>query len=121
MPPESEFTEHYRNHYQPGPEEPLDVAGCDLASSADGDTLSPDNFKSGLGSLNENRQPGYDDCAPEYITRGGPNLLNWLFILMTRVWTFACDMPTIDRIGRLIPIPKKVNATSWIQLALYAY
>ena len=36
----------------------------------------------------------------------------WLFILMTRLWSFTCDLPTVDSVGRLIPIPKKTNATS---------
>ena len=112
MPPVSDSTEHYRNHYQPGVEEPLDVAGCDLADSPNDDTLSPEDFKTAVNSLNENRQPGHDDCAPEYIKRGGVKLLRWLFIFMTRIWTFACDLPPIDRIGRIIPIPKKTNATS---------
>ena len=112
MPPEQEFTDHYRNHYQLGPEEPLNLAGCDLANSAADDTLSRDDFNAGINSLNENRQPGHDDCSPEYIKRGGLKLHEWLFILMTRIWTFTCELPIIDRVGRVIPIPKKSNATS---------
>lgn len=112
MPPEAEFTEHYRDHYQLGPEQPLHIAGCDLAASTEDDTLSRGDFESGIKSLNENRQPGLDDCAPEYIKHGGTKLLQWLFILMTRLWSFTCNLPNIDRIGRLIPIPKKASATS---------
>ena len=107
MPPEQKFTDHYRNHYQRGPEEPLNLAGCDLANSAADDTLSRDDFNAGINSLNENRQPGHDDCSPEYIKRGGPKLHKWLFILMTRIWTFTCELHIIDRVGRVIPIPKK--------------
>jgi len=112
MPPEAEFTNHYRAHYQPGPEQPLHVAGCELPISANDDTLSQADFEAGVKSLNENRQPGQDDCAPEYIRRGGTLLRQWLFILMTRLWSFTCDLPTVDSVGRLIPIPKKTNATS---------
>ena len=36
----------------------------------------------------------------------------WLFLLMTLIWSFLCNLPTIDSVGRLIPIPKKSNATS---------
>ena len=112
MPPEAEFTDHYRAHYQLGSEEPLEVAGCSLPSSVSDDTLSRNEFDSGIRSLNENRQPGHDDCAPEYVKRGGPVLLRWLYILMLRIWTFVCDLPVIDRIGCLIPIPKKTSVTS---------
>ena len=112
MPPEAEFTDHYRTHYQPGPEKPLHVAGCELAASPDDDTLSRDDFEAGVKCLNEHRQPGQDDCAPEYIKRGGSLLWQWLFMLMTRLWSFMCDLPAIDTVGRLIPIPKKSNATS---------
>ena len=31
---------------------------------------------------------------------------------MTRIWTFVCDLPVADRIGCLIPIPKKTSVTS---------
>ena len=112
MPPEAEFTDHYRTHYQPGPEKPLLVAGCELAASPDDDTLSRDDFEAGVKRLNEHRQPGQDDCAPEYIKRGGSLLWQWLFLLMSRIWSFMCDLPAIDTVGRLIPIPKKSNATS---------
>ncbi len=71
-----------------------------------------EEFESGVKCLNENRQAGIDECAPEYIKRGGTMLLQWLFILMTRLWSFACNLPTIDCLGRLIPIPKKSSATS---------
>ena len=112
MPPETEFTEHYRTHYQPGNEEPLEVSGCELPPSATDDTLTRDDFDSGLKSLNENRQPGHDNCAPEYLKRGGSLLLKWLYVLTVRIWTFTSDLPTIDRIGSLIPIPKKTSSTS---------
>ena len=39
MPPESDFTDHYHSHYQPGPETPLDIVSCDpptlIATSVD--------------------------------------------------------------------------------------
>ena len=89
LPPESDFTEHYRSHYQPGPEQPLHISSCDLPVSEEDDTLSRESFDAGIKSLNENRSPGVDDCAPEYIKRGGPMLLHWLFTLMTRIWLFA--------------------------------
>ena len=108
----SEFTEHYRSNYKPGPEQPLEIAGCNLAASVEDDTLSRTDFESGIKCLNDNRSPGLDDCSPEYIKHGGTKLLQWLFILVTRLWMFACDMPIIDRVGRLIPIPKKASATS---------
>ena len=31
---------------------------------------------------------------------------------MTRIWSFVCDLPLADRIGCLIPIPKKTSSTS---------
>ena len=112
MPPETEFTEHYRTHYQHGNEDPLMVSGCELPPSVIDDTLSRDDFDCGVRSLNENRSPGHDGCAPEYLKRGGALVLNWLYVLMVRVWTFASDLPAIDRIGALIPIPKKTSSTS---------
>ena len=112
MPPEKEFTEHYRAQYQLGPEVPLEVSGCVLTASPLDDVLSRDDFDSGIRSLNANRQPGHDGCAPEYLKCGGPLLHQWLFVLMTRVWQFVCDLPLVDRIGCLIPIPKKSSSTS---------
>ncbi len=112
MPPEEEFTKHYRAHYQLGAEEPLEVSGCELPASLSDDVLARDDFDSGLRSLNANRQPGHDDCAPEYLKHGGAMLHQWLFVLMTRIWTFACDLPLADRIGCMIPIPKKTSNTS---------
>jgi len=112
LPPEHEFTEHYSNHYQPGPEQPLHIDSCELPASVEDDTLSREEFESGIKSLNENRSPGVDDCAPEYIKRGGSKLLQWLFVFMTRLWLFATTLPSIDALGRLIPIPKKASATS---------
>ena len=38
-------------------------------------------------------------------------LLQWLFVLMTRIWTFACELPTADSIGCLLPLPKKAGGT----------
>ena len=112
MPPESDFTAHYSNQYKPGTEQPLVVDSCDLPASEDDDNLSRENFDSGINSLNENRSPGVDDCAPEYIKRGGPKLLQWLFVLMTRLLTFVTSLPDVDRLGRLTLIPKKSSATS---------
>ena len=85
MPPERDFTDHYRNHYQLGPEEPLYLTGCDLVNSAADETLSRDDFKSGIDSLNENRQPGHDECLPEYVKHGVTKLSQWLFLLITRI------------------------------------
>ena len=112
MPPESEFTQHYRSHYQLGPEEPLVVHGCSPAPLESDDRLSRKEFDEGLQQLNENRAPGHDNCAPEYLKRGGISLQAWLYVLMVRIWTFVSDIPVIDRIGSLIPIPKKACSTS---------
>ena len=112
MPPEAEFTEHYRAHYQPGNEEPLVVSGCEMPPSETDDTLSRADFDSGLRCLNDNRAPGHDECAPEYLKRGGPLFLNWMYVLMVRIWTFASDLPILDRIGSLMPIPKKTSSMS---------
>ena len=109
---ECDFTDHYKTHYQLGPEEPIHLAGCDLANSASDETLSHDDFKSRIASLNENGQPGHHGCFPEYVKHGGTKLNQWLILLMTRIWTFACDLPVIDRVGRLVPIPKKSNTAS---------
>ena len=76
MPPESEFTQHYRNHYQLGPEEPLSVHGCNPAPLETDDVLSRDEFDDGLRHLNENRAPGHDNCLPEYLKQGGMSLHN---------------------------------------------
>ena len=110
MPPEADFTEHYRTHYQLGVEDPLEVSGCALPVSASDDTLSRDEFDLGLRSLNANRSPGHDGCAPEYLKRGGPVLHEWLFVLITRIWTFVSELPVVDRIGSLLPIPKKTSS-----------
>ena len=112
MPPEADFTSHYSIHYKTDTEEPLLVHSCNLPPSEDDDTLSRQNFDEGIKALNENRSPGTDGCAPEYIKRGGPTLLQWLFVLMTRLWSFESPLPQIDRLGRLVPIPKKSAATS---------
>ena len=112
MPPEKDFTEHYREHYKLGHESPLEVSSCELPPCEKGDTLSLDDFEAGLRSLNENRAAGYDEVTPEYLKRGGATLLHWLFTLMIRVWTFRCELPLIDRIGNIVLIPKKTNALS---------
>ena len=112
MPPEAEFTNHYRNHYQQGTEEPLVVHGCNLPPLHTDDTLTKDDLVSGLRSLNSNRSPGHDGCAPEYLKQGGLVLFNWMYVLLVRIWTFAADLPLIDRIGSIIPIPKKTSSTS---------
>ena len=112
MPPEHEFTAHYRQHYQLGPEDPITLAGAELQPSVSDDTLSQDDFDNALHCLNENRAPGHDKCAAEYLKRGGPRLTSWLFTLLVRIWTFASDLPTADRIGLLLPIPKKTSSTS---------
>ena len=112
MPPVSDFTEHYRTHYQLGTEEPLEVTSCSLPTSTSDDTLTREEFDSGMRRLNSNRQAGHDACAPEYIKCGGPVLHQWLFVLMSRIWTFACSLPVADRLGCLVPIPKKSSVSS---------
>ena len=112
MPTVSEFSEHYRAHYQLGTEVPIEVAGCAPPPSLDDDTLTREEFDAGVHRLNANRSPGHDGCAPEYVKHGGPILLQWLFVLAVRIWTFISDLPAIDRIGCLIPIPKKAGGTS---------
>ena len=72
MPPENEFTDHYRTQYQLGAEEPLHVHGCDLPAFPTDVVLTRNDFDSGLRSLHSNRQPDHDNCAPEYLKRGGP-------------------------------------------------
>ena len=112
MPPESEFTEHYQTHYQLGNEEPINVSGCELPNSITDDVLTRADFDAGMRRLNENRSPCHDKCAAEYLKRGGSQLANWLFVLLVRIWTFATDLPAVDRIGSLLPIPKKTSSTS---------
>ena len=109
LPPESDFTAHYRSHYQLGSEEPLEVSGCELPPSLADDTLTRDDFDAGVKRLNVNRQAGQDNCAPEFIKHGGSVLLHWMFTFILRIWTFACELPVIDRIGCLLPIPKKAG------------
>ena len=70
MPPEKEYTEHYRKQYQLGAEEPLDIDSCELPNSPSDDALTRDDLVSGLRRLNANRQTGHDNCAPEYLKRG---------------------------------------------------
>ena len=112
MPPESEFTDHYRDHYQLGQEDPITIDSCNLPPLETDDVLTRDEFDDGLRRLNENRAPGHDNCAPEYLKRGGPTLHTWMYVLMTRIWTFVSNLPVVDRVGSLIPIPKKTNSTS---------
>lgn len=112
LPPETEFTKHYRAHYQAGSEEPLEVASCDLPPLPADDILTCEDFNTGVQTLNSNRQPGHDYCEPEYVKLGGPRLLHWTYTLMLRIWTFVCVLPAVDRIGCLIPIPKKSSSTS---------
>ena len=110
-PPVSDFTNHYRTHYELGPEEPLDIYGCELPPSESDDHLSQEDFDKGVSKLNSNRAAGQDNIAPEYIKHGGPILLKWIYVLMIRIWTFAADLPIIDRLGCLLPIPKKAGGT----------
>ena len=84
---------------------------CDLPTSACDETLTRDDFDAGVRSLNSNRSAGQDGMAPEFIKHGGPALLQWIFLLMQRIWTFASELPMIDRIGCLLPIPKKAGGT----------
>jgi hypothetical protein len=111
LPPETDFTNHYRSHYELGPEEPLELHGCELPPCVTDDTLTRDDFDAGVRSLNSNRSAGQDNVAPEYIKHGGPVLLQWTFVLMCQIWSFACDLPLIDRVGSLLPIPKKASGT----------
>ena len=112
LPPVSDFTEHYRTHYELGDESPLEVQSCEPPSCDEDDTLTRKDFDEGVRSLNSNRSPGHDNVAPEYIKHGGSVLLHWTFVLMTRIWSFACDLPPIDRIGTLLPIPKKAGGAT---------
>jgi len=66
----------------------------------------------GVRTLKSNRSAGPDNISPEFIKCGGPALLQWIFILMKRIWTFSqCDLPTTDRLDSLLPIPKKAGGT----------
>ena len=112
LPPESDFTNHYRSHYELGDEVPLELHSCELSPCVDDDTLTRTDFDAGVRSLNSNRSSGQDNVAPEYIKHGGSVLLQWTFVLMTRIWSFVCDLPPIDRIGTLLPIPKKAGGTA---------
>ena len=73
--------------------------------------MTRDDFDEAVRSLNSNRSAGQDGMAPELIKHGGPVLLQWIFMLMQRIWTFACELPVIDRLGCLLPIPKKKGGT----------
>ena len=112
LPPVSDFTSHYRSHYELGDESPLDLQTCELPPSTNDDTLTRDEFDAGVRCLNSNRSSGHDNVAPEYIKHGGTTLLQWTFVLMTHIWSFACDLPAIDRIGTLLPIPKKAGGAT---------
>ena len=107
LPPESDFTNHFRQHYQLGNETPLSVHGCELPTHDE--TLTREDFDAGVRSLNSNRSAGQDGIAPEFIKHGGPLLLQWIFLLIQQIWSFAADLPLIDRIGCLMPIPKKAG------------
>ena len=109
LPPETDFTNHYRSHYELGPESPVEVHGCDIPTSDSDETLTQDDFDAGVRSLNSNRAAGQDNIAPEFIKHGGAVLLRWVFVLMSRLWSFSCELPLIDRIGCLLPIPKKAG------------
>ena len=111
LPPEADFTKHYSTHYELGDEAPLPLSGCELSPSDNDELLSQDDFDQGIRSLNSNRSPGHDSVAPEYIKHGGRVLLQWVFLLMQRIWTFVCDLPSADRLGSLLPIPKKAGGT----------
>ena len=74
------------------------------------DTLTHDDFDAGVRSLNSNRSAGHDNVAPEYIKHGGTVLQQWTSVLMCQIWAFACDL-LLDRIGCLLPIPKKASGT----------
>ena len=111
LPPEADFSNHYREHYELGTETPLTVDSCELPILETDETLTRENFDEGVSCLNSNRSPGHDGVAPEFIKHGGTVLLQWIFILMQRVWTFACDLPIADRLGSLLPIPKKAGGT----------
>ena len=112
LPPVADFTEHYQTHYELGPETPLEVAGCELPPLESDELLSRDEFDYGVSCLNSNRKAGQDDVAPEYVKHGGPVLLQWLFVLMVRIWTFVSALPVTDRTGCLLPIPKKTSGTA---------
>ena len=111
FPPESDFTKHYRAHYELGTETPLTVHGCDLSTSASDETLTRDDFDEAVRSLNSNRSAGQDGMSPVLNKHGGPVLLQWIFMLMQRIWTFACELPVFDRLGCLLPIAKKKGGT----------
>ena len=44
MPPESDFTNHYRAHYQPGTETPLEIHGCALPFVTGNNTHAKSSF-----------------------------------------------------------------------------
>ena len=111
LPPEADFTSHYRSHYELGPETPVEVHGCELPISDSDETLTRDDFDAGVRSLNSNRAAGQDNMAPEFVKHGGAVLLQWIFVLMSRLWPFSCELPLIDRLGCLLPIPKKAGGT----------
>ena len=77
------------------------MQGCELPSSAHDDTLSQEEFDAGVKNLNSSRSAGQDNVAPEFIKHGGAVLLQWIFILMQRIWSFVCELPVADRVGCL--------------------
>ena len=74
----------------------------------------------GIQSLNENRSPGVDDCAPKNIKRSGPKLPQWLFNLMTRIWLFATTLPSMDSLERWFRSRRRHLQHQWIRRAPYA-
>ena len=109
LPPAADFTNHYKSHYELGPETPVEVHGCDMPILDSDETLSQNDFDSGVRSLNSNRAAGQDNVAPEFFKHGGAVLLRCIFVLMSRIWSFSCELPLTDRIGCLLPIPKKAG------------
>ena len=63
----------------------LSFDSCEIPISDSDETLSCDDFDAGVRSLNSNRSAGNDGVAPEYIKRGGPILLQWIFFLIQRI------------------------------------
>ena len=55
---------------------------------------------------------GHRDTHAEYLKCDGPVLANWLFEFITRVWTFIAELPVIERIESILPIPQKTSSTS---------
>jgi len=58
LPPESDFTNHYRLRYILGDEVPLELHSCELSPSINDDSLTRNDFDVGVCSLNSNRSSG---------------------------------------------------------------